>query len=220
MDRPGGRPDRGTTGTRLESLEPLIKTLAEARIGRTFNQFRERGADDVPDAPALRRANLRQYLTERLEAEIVAVGEAAGYQGMRWSGIAFTSERDLLRWGEPYKRTCKTRVWSEPSGTIVHSLLERLGAERRVILWNTVPTHPYQEGKPLSNRRPTEGEIAAGRVLTEYFLDVVRPRTLIAVGRVAQASIGEGARYVRHPANAGASRFRQEMQAILDEFAG
>jgi len=189
--------------------------VAEARIGRTFNQFRDAGPDDVPDAPRLRRANLRSYLRERREAEVVAVGEAAGYQGMRWSGIAFTSERDLVRWGEPYRRTSKTRLWSEPSGTIVHGLLERLGAERQVILWNTVPTHPHQPGKPLSNRRLSAAEIAAGREFVDRLLDAVRPRILIAVGRIAYACLGEQARYVRHPANAGATMFRQQMQAIL-----
>jgi len=215
MDRSGGGPDRGTAATNVRAINRLLEDLAEARIGRTFNQFRDLGPDDVPDAPALRRANLRHYLLERREADIVAVGEAAGYQGMRWSGIAFTSERDLVRWGDPYRPTCKTRVWSEPSGTIVHGVLGRMGAEPRVILWNMVPTHPHQPGKLLSNRRPTAAEIAGGRELTERFLEMARPRVLIAVGRIAFASLGGRGRYVRHPANAGATRFRNEMTAVL-----
>ena len=216
MDRPGGGPDRGTAATHVGQIDRIVYALAGARIGRTFNQFRDAGPDDVPDAPRLRRANLRTYLRERRGAEVVAVGEAAGYQGMRWSGIAFTSERDLLRWGEPYRPTCKTRVWSEPSGTIVHGLLDRLEAERQVILWNTVPTHPHQPGKPLSNRRPTTAEIAAGREFVERLLDAVRPRLLIAVGRIALACLGDRARYVRHPANAGATMFREQMESILE----
>jgi len=212
MDRSGRGPDRGATAT---GLDELLTELAEAKIGRTFNQYRDAGPDDVPDAPNVRLADLRVYLEQRRDAEIVAVGEAAGYQGMRWSGIAFTSERDLLRWGSPYQPTCRTRVWSEPSGTIVHGLLDQLGAERRVVLWNTVPTHPHQPGKPLSNRRPTAAEIAAGRKLTEHFLGLVRPRVLIAVGRIAMAALGKDALYVRHPANAGATAFRHQMAAIL-----
>jgi hypothetical protein len=166
-------------------------------------------------APKIRLANLRHYLEQRASAPIVAIGEAAGYQGMRWSGIAFTSERDLLRWGSPYRTTCQNRVWSEPSGTIVHGVLDRLGAERRVILWNTVPTHPHRPGKPLSNRRPTAAEIAAGKAVTEHFLDLVQPRLVIAVGRVALAALGQGALYVRHPANAGATLFRRQIAEIL-----
>ena len=212
MDRAGRGPDRGATAT---GLDELLTELAEAHIGRTLNPYRDAGPDDVPDAPALRQANLRFYLEQRRDADVVAVGEAAGYQGLRWSGIAFTSERDLLRWGDSFRPTCRTRVWSEPSGTIVHGLLDQLGAERRVILWNTVPTHPHRPGKPLSNRPPTAAEIAAGRKLTERFLGLVRPRVLIAVGRIAMAALGHDALYVRHPANAGAPGFRQQMAAIL-----
>jgi len=197
------------------AINALLADLARAAIGSTFNQFRERGADDVPDAPAIRLANLRSYLAERQGADILAVGEAAGYQGMRWSGIAFTSEFDLLRWGDPYRRSSRRpRPWKEPSGTIVHGILQELGAERRVILWNTVPTHPHLAGKPLSNRRPTREEIAAGRVLVERLVEIVQPRILVGVGRIACAALPE-AQYVRHPAQSGATAFRLGMRQIL-----
>ena len=163
----------------------MLGELPTVTIGATFNQFRDGGPDDVPKAPAIRLANLRRYLEERREADVVAVGEAAGYQGMRWSGIAFTSEFDLLGWGDPYRRSSRRpRPWKEPSGTIVHGILEELGAERRVILWNTVPTHPHVEGRLLSNRRPTRDEVIAGHVFIERLVDLVHPRILIGVGRV------------------------------------
>lgn len=184
-------------------------------IGATFNQFRETGPDDVPDAPAIRLANLRYYLEQRQEAEVIAVGEAAGYQGMRWSGVAFTSEFDLLRWGDPYRRSSlRPRPWREPSGTIVHGLLDELGAEQRVILWNTVPTHPYLPSRPFSNRRPTREEITAGRVVIERLVHIVHPRVLVGVGRIACAALSE-AQYVRHPAQSGATAFRLGMRALL-----
>jgi hypothetical protein len=196
-------------------VDRLLTELSGLRIGATFNQYAESGPDDVPEAPALRLANLRAYLAERAGADVVCLGEAGGYQGMRWSGIAFTSERDLGRWGDPYQPTCAVRRWSEPSGTIVHRVLEELGAERRVILWNTVPTHPHAPGKPLSNRRPTTAEIAAGAPVAMRLIELVRPRTVVAVGRVAESILPEGATYVRHPANAGGPAFREGMMAIL-----
>jgi hypothetical protein len=197
------------------AIDALLKDLSQATIGATFNQFRDAGPDDLPDAPAIRLANLRHYLDERSGADVVAVGEAAGYQGMRWSGIAFTSEFDLLRWGNPYRRSSRRpRPWKEPSGTIVHGILEELGAERRVILWNTVPTHPHASGKPLSNRRPTRGEIAAGRAYVDRLVEIARPRILIGVGRIACAAIPE-AQYVRHPAQSGATAFRFGMRSRL-----
>lgn len=193
----------------------MLRGLATLTIGTTFNQFRDAGPDDLPGAPAIRLANLRHYLERRHEADVIAVGEAAGYQGMRWSGIAFTSEFDLVRWGDPYQRSSRRpRPWKEPSGTIVHGVLEDLRAEQRVILWNTVPTHPHVPGKPLTNRRPTREEIAAGRLLVERLVDIVHPRLLVGVGRIACAALPQ-AQYVRHPAQSGATAFRLGMRAIL-----
>ena len=195
----------------------MLGELRSVTIGATFNQFRDVGPDDVPDAPAIRLANLRYYLDQHRDADIIAVGEAAGYQGMRWSGIAFTSEYDLVeRWGgAPYRRSSRRdRLWKEPSGTIVHGILAELGAERRVILWNTVPTHPHLPDKPLTNRRPTREEIASGRLLVERLVAIVQPRVLVGVGRIACEALPE-AQYVRHPAQSGATAFRAGMRALL-----
>jgi len=196
-------------------VERLLAELTRLRIGATFNQYAEVGPDDVPGAAAIRLENLRAYLAERPGADVVCLGEAGGYQGMRWSGIAFTSERDLLRWGAPYRTTCAARTWSEPSGTIVHKVLAELGAEHRVILWNTVPTHPHRPGEPLSNRRPTTAEVEAGAPLAMRLVELVRPRTVVAVGRIAESVLPAGTAYVRHPANAGGPAFREGMRAIL-----
>jgi hypothetical protein len=198
-------------------VERLLADLPHLRVGATFNQYAEAGPDDVPGAPEIRLANLRAYLAERAGADVVCLGEAGGYQGMRWSGIAFTSERNLLRWGAPYRPSCAARTWSEPSGTIVHKVLEELGAERRVILWNTVPTHPHRPGEPLSNRRPTVAEVEAGAPLAMRLIELVRPRTVVAVGRIAESVLPPGTAYVRHPANAGGPAFREGMRVILGE---
>jgi uracil-DNA glycosylase len=201
---------------KVVAIDALLADLSKATIGTTFNQFRELGPDDAPGAPAIRLANLRHYLLERDQADVLAVGEAAGYQGMRWSGIAFTSEFDLLRWGDPYQRSSRRpRPWREPSGTIVHGILDELGAERRVILWNTVPTHPYLPGQPLSNRRPTRPEVVAGLLYAERLIDILRPRLVVGVGRIAADTLGKRAAYVRHPAQSGATAFRAGMRELL-----
>src|SRR4051812_30265772 len=170
-----------------------LEELARARIGATFNQY-------AGDGGAVRLANLAAYLRARRPARVVLVGEAAGYQGSRWSGIAFTSERDLARWGPPFRPTSdRPEGWSEPSGTIVHGALAEAGAELDVVLWNVVPTHPHRDGAPLSNRRPTRGEVAEGLPFLDALLDHLRPQVVIAAGRTAEAELGGRASFaIRH----------------------
>ena len=157
----------------------LVGRLAAATIGETFNQY--------ATLPLL-RDRLRAYLDAHGSAEVVLVGEAAGYRGARVSGIPFTSERQLTGTGP-----------AEATATIVHRVLAKLGVEDEVLLWNVVPTHP---GTATSNRRPTRAEIEAA----EPFLhELIRGRTAIAVGRLAAAALE--APYVRHPSHGGAAAF-------------
>jgi hypothetical protein len=114
----------------------FVARLAAAEIGETYNQYA---------ASRLLRRRLRSYLEARCGAEIVLVGEAAGYRGARVSGIPFTSERQLTGSGP-----------AEATATIVHRVLAELGVEDEVLLWNVVPTHP---GDEISNRCPTRAEV-------------------------------------------------------------
>jgi uracil-DNA glycosylase len=172
----------------VEPLE-LVERLARARIGATHNQYARN---------AQRRERLQAYLAARADAEIVLVGEAAGYRGARVSGIPFTSERQLTGTGP-----------AEASATIVHRTLAELGIEDDVLLWNVVPTHP---GTKTSNRAPTRGEVAASRT---FLGDVTRGRTVVAVGRVAAAALD--APYVRHPSHGGAREFAAGLRRMLGE---
>jgi uracil-DNA glycosylase len=129
----------------------------------------------------------------------VLVGEAAGYRGARVSGIPFTSERQLSGIGP-----------AEATATVVHRVLVELGIEQDVLLWNVVPTHPHEPGRPDTNRRPTREEVAA----SAYFLEVVAcGRKVIAVGRLAEAATA--APYVRHPSHGGAAEFRNDLRLRL-----
>jgi uracil-DNA glycosylase len=174
-------------------MERLVDRLAGARIGSTFNFYREgRGAE-------VRCRRLASYLAARRSAPVLLVGEAAGYRGARVSGIPFTSERQL-----------SGRGLAEASATIVQRVLTELGLADEVVLWNLVPTHPHRASEPLSNRPPTSAEIAAARPFLE---DLAGGRVVIAVGRLAERHLG--ARYVRHPSHGGARAFRSGLIEAL-----
>jgi hypothetical protein len=206
----------------MRGLERFVADLASCDIGGTFNLFRDEiPGYDAEGGAARRRSNLLHYLDARARSEVVAVGEAPSFRGMRWSGIAFTSERTLDSWGEPYQRSSlRPEGWTEPSATIVHRVLAELGAEDRVLLWNAVPTHPHKPGNLLSNRRPSAAEIEAGGDFARRLLELVQPPGVVAIGRVAESVLrsilGTDVPYVRHPANAGAVEFADGMRALLD----
>ena len=164
----------------------LVERLAAARIGATFNFYRD------GEGAASRRERLVSYLERRRSAGFLLVGEAAGYRGARVSGIPFTSERQLTG-----------RDPGEASATIVHSVLAELGLEEDVLLWNIVPTHPHRPDAPATNRRPVRAEVDGGRP----FLDeLAQGRRVVAVGRLAHGVLGGS--YVRHPSHGGAVEFR------------
>ena len=106
-------------------ISGFIERLVDARIGATFNFYRD------GERAALLRGRLEAYLESRIEAPLLLVAEAPGYRGARISGVPLTSERQLTGEGP-----------AEATATIVHAALGELGLSDRVLLWNVVPTHP------------------------------------------------------------------------------
>jgi hypothetical protein len=78
------------------------KRLVEALVGKLpkgapglFNPWADVCADDLgSNGPDAKRARLEQHLD--CDAEFILCGEAAGWQGMRHTGLAFTSERHVV----------------------------------------------------------------------------------------------------------------------------
>jgi uracil-DNA glycosylase len=168
----------------------LVARISAASIGDTYNQYA---------GSSVCRKRLEAYLARALDARILLVGEAAGYRGARVSGVPFTSERQLTGKGP-----------AEATATIVHRVLAELGIEGDVLLWNVVPTHPHRPGEPASNRRPNAAEIVAARP----FLDeLAHGRTVVPVGRVAQAALGIPG--IRHPSHGGATAFRNGLARLV-----
>src|SRR6476660_3413810 len=120
----------------MTDFTPLVRSLTLGPRGPALavvNPYRDSDpALDWPGAAKRRRENLEAYLERVGEPRLVLLGEALGFRGGRFSGIAFTSERQLagddgrrLPWAGPPFRPTSTRpgLWLEPSGSIVWGAL-------------------------------------------------------------------------------------------------
>ncbi len=227
-----------------KSLRNFLQLLRKSPSGAVFNPWWEvdEQNDAGPDAPAIRRTQLRAYLHKRLgKASFAVIGEAVGYRGGHFSGIPMTSERILLgkkrdsgieaeyvfssikprRTSKPQK--CRDG-FSEPTATIVWSTLLRLRLKpEQFVLWNAFPWHSFDPRRGmLSNRMPNKSECAAGLSVLKAFLDLFRCEQVVALGRVAAAQLEKlnvEAHCIRHPASGGAKLFRQQMAAIVNTFS-
>jgi hypothetical protein len=222
-------------------IRSFIEQLRDTPDSNLFNPwFDVDGEHDIsPDAPQIRKRQLETYLSERFgKASWLFIAEALGYQGGHFTGIAMTSERILLgHQQEKYgvmpghvfqgiqpERTSRDSVnplgMSEPTATIMWGAMIDLGIDPyEVVLWNSVPWHPYHTGKGLlSNRTPTQPEMDAGLDLLKTFLELFPGAVPIAVGRKCEESLNYlGIKHfqVRHPANGGAPKFRRQVKELM-----
>lgn len=203
-------------------LPAFLELLGEGESPDVFNPWRRHdpATDLVKDATTQRLARLAAHLSTR--ARYVLVGEAAGYQGCKVSGIPFTSERlllagDIPRISAPAARlTSRPRPWSEPSATTVWKTLHAQGIAAETVLWNAYPWHPHKPGNLHSNRTPTRAERLAGVAVLERYLALFPGAQVFAVGRNAQASLAElgiAATPLRHPSMGGAMEFARQLRA-------
>lgn len=223
-----------------DPVDAFIEQLKGYRSRAVFNPWNETDLQhDLGEQGALiRREQLRQYLKERIgTADSLLCAEAIGYQGGHFSGIPMTSERlllgglrhkklfaELVFAGCKPQRTSRSEVkkegFTEPTATVVWGFFVDHGIDPyRVVLWNAFPWHPYHPHKGmLSNRTPTDAELAAGHKVLMLLLELGQFKQVVAVGeKSAQQlrALGISAEKVRHPANGGAGQFREQLKRRL-----
>lgn len=205
-------------------MDRFLALLQADTPANVFNPWRMRDAstDLALDAASQRLQRLRAHLGTA--ARQVLIGEAAGYQGCKVSGMAFTSERLMLEGAIPRiaapsgRLTSRLRPWSEPSATTVWKTLHALGITHSTVLWNAYPWHPHKPGQLHSNRTPTRTERAAGVPVLESYLSLFPGARIFAVGRNAEAALAElgiAATPLRHPSMGGAREFATQLAAAL-----
>lgn len=204
--------------------QALLDTLPAGR-DHLFNPWRDRcGEDTVGNSPQTKQQRLAAHLS--VKPYWILCGEAAGYQGCRHSGIAFTSERLLLEGAIPRiqapseRLTHRPRPYSEPSATIVWRTLNQLKMAERTVLWNALPLHPMRQGVSASNRTPTDEELWLGRPALELLLNHFSQAQVVAVGRKAEMLLTAMgiplSAVVRHPANGGATEFARGLSSLME----
>lgn len=209
---------------RTSQVDALIDSLRASTPADVFNPWRDRDptTDLQTNAAAGRVERLRAHLNA--DAQLVLIGEAAGYQGCKVSGIAFTSERLMIEGRIPRihlevpRLSTRDRPWSEPSATTVWGNLHALGVADRAVLWNAYPWHPHRRAEPHSNRTPTRAERLAGLELLRSLLQIHPGARVFAVGRNAEVSLAElgvDSITLRHPSMGGAMEFARQLRSAL-----
>jgi uracil-DNA glycosylase len=221
------------------ALERFLELLKDSPDGAVFNPWWQ--VDDENDvgseAPAIRRRQLSAYLSARLAtARLVLVGEALGYRGGHFTGIAMTSERMLIGGNTEVKpreifpetkaeRTSKPDLcpagFSEATASIVWGTMRLLGVPaERFVLWNVFAWHPYNpRAGILSNRTPTAAELDASAPVLKAFLELFPCEWVAAVGRLSACRLPSAER-VRHPASGGMVDFRRQLGSfVIDKTA-
>ncbi len=221
-------------------MEKIFKELSKLKnINGVFNPWFEYDVENDMNNKSyfIRRENLEKYLDERKQAKYLFLGEALGYQGGHFTGIAMTSERILLGhltdknifpydvfYSDNYIRTSKPILkksgFTEPTATIVWQYLKGFKVNTRdVVIWNAFAWHPYKPEKGfLSNRTPSKNEMYRGKDVLEVFLSCFDFKVIISIGEKSFRilnDLGVSSQKVRHPANGGASIFREQLNKIL-----
>jgi uracil-DNA glycosylase len=209
-----------------ELAKRLTDTLQSTFSPKLFNPWRDYCTDCKPcNGPHAKLARLAAHL--HCDPEFILCGEAPSHRGCRHSGIAFTSESQLLAGEIPrispisYRLTSRDDPYTEYSAKIVWDELYELHIEKRTILWNALPMHPHEEGKPQSNRTPTSDEIEKGKLALQMLVDAFPSAKVVAVGRKAEGLLKRirmrvPATYVRHPARRGERKFRQGLKKLVN----
>ncbi|MBF3409310.1 uracil-DNA glycosylase [Burkholderia pseudomallei] len=204
----------------------FVAALSEIGMDGVFNPYRNRcEVHDLADAPAVRRRNLRTYLSaiEQLGVDTIWMGRDLGYRGGRRTGLALTDERRLSAVAQSYpgaaaNKATRGPVVAERTAAEIWAILERL--DRLPLLWNVFPFHPHEADDPMTNRRFTAKELAAVSELNQALFKWLSIRRIICIGQDAAnyaKAFGISVECVRHPSYGGVADFRRGMQEIYGD---
>jgi uracil-DNA glycosylase len=211
--------------TREEQIKSFVVAISEPSFHRIHNPWRDLCTTELrPDGCMLRQERLRRHLNAP-NPRLLIIGEAPGYQGCRYSGLAFSSERLLVEKAIPRMNgldgeriTNRGKPWSEPSATIVWGALYEHGLAMDTVMFNAVPWHPEGARGIHSNRTPSTDEKTEGLKYVPMLLKIFPGIKVAALGNTSSDMLTElCVEHVklRHPANGGAGKFRAGLADLV-----
>jgi uracil-DNA glycosylase len=208
-----------------DPVDEFVERMASTAAGPNSVNF----YDFTDEQNAIRRRNLARYLRQLAERRpnVLLVGEAPGYRGMRITGVPFTNTA-ILRAGIPHFGLLGEEngyelpdvppgVAPEPTATVMWQTL--IDLDFLPALWSAFPLHPHRAGQPLSNRTPTGREAAEWAWSWQAVQQLLGIEQVVAVGNIAATSLGRlglTVPRVRHPAHGGKVKFAAGLRELLD----
>jgi len=207
---------------RKDLIEVLERHLrANPPSGRLlFNIYTQNDEYDRKGGNEIRWKNLVRYV-EMFEAKprFLLIGEAPGFRGCRFSGVPFTSERQLLQ-GVPVRGEKSSFGKAPYSERTAEAFWKTLAGHRMgFFVWNVVPFHPFRGDDKTCNRTPKWQEIELFLPLLDELFIILEPEILVSVGRTAEHTLkklGYASHYVRHPARGGEKTFAEQVVKLVD----
>lgn len=186
-----------------------------------FNPYRDNvDGLDLKNGSSIRRKNLKNYLESfDTPPDTLLVGEATGFGGCRFSGVPFSSERQIESGLLPFrgKTSCRNGTpKTEPTATIFWEIMKPY--HPNFFVWNSVPFHPHKTGDPLSNRFPSRKEIDTHSGILLGIVDLLEPARVIAVGRKAEIALSRLKvlfKHVPHPSRGKKEKFKAGISEIF-----
>lgn len=168
----------------IQNINNFVEILSQREsTNLVFNQF----ANLIP------KNNLKMYLQYlyKQKADILLLGEASGYNGCRWSGIAFTSGY-LISKSKLYAPLRNKMLFldikdkKELSASVVYGFFRKYTQIfKKVVIFSSFPFHPHLEAQSETNRRPNKIELQEGQLYLQQLFNIFEFKRFYPIGKVA-----------------------------------